>query len=239
MISKLDFDSELFELQVGKIELETGNLQLDHEDYSKYDLVYIFSPENIYGFEEALVDVKLTFKLEINKSINDYISDQSEQISEFDIEYHDFDSIEKLAFLSGTYSRFKRDENLPSNSFIDLYSLWIKKSINRECSDKVFVFAFPEAKEKVIGFVSLKIEKNIGIIGLIAVDSEHHGMGVGKSLLNELFLYLKKNNIKFLQVSTQIKNIGAINFYKKSLFEEFSRLYIYHLWPKKSHLINR
>ena len=239
MISKLHFDSHLFDLEVGKLEGVNKNFRAEHNDLIKYDLVYVFCVTKIDDLDNQLVDVKLTFQLEIDNLKKQFIADKNEQISEFNIDKHDFISLKNLAFLSGTYSRFKLDKNLPSNSFYDLYSLWIKKSINPEYSDKVFVYTLPNQKDKVIGFVSFKIENDIGTIGLIAVDDEHQGLGVGKSLLNKLFIYLRKSNVKLLKVSTQLKNTGAISFYNNYSFEESSRIYIYHLWPKKSHLINQ
>ncbi|MDC0459753.1 GNAT family N-acetyltransferase [Crocinitomicaceae bacterium] len=237
MISNLEFDSNLFELKVGKLEIRNDNFLADKKELIKYDLVYVFSDKRIDFLDNNLVDIKLTFELNLNKYKTEI--EINKQISEYNIEKHDFNSLKRLAFLSGTYSRFKLDDNLPSNSFYDLYSMWIKKSIHLEYSDKVFVYTSPIQEDKVIGFVSVKIEVDIGIIGLIAVDNDHQGLGVGKSLLNNLLIYLKKRNIQLLKVSTQVKNTDAISFYNNYCFEESSRKYIYHLWPKKSHLINQ
>ena len=62
---------------------------------------------------------------------------QNEKVSIFNIDIHDFTSLKKLAFLSGIYSRFKLDKNLPSNCFYDLYAIWIKKSINLDLNSLV------------------------------------------------------------------------------------------------------
>ena len=121
----------------------------------------------------------------------------------------------------------------------DLYTFWIKKSINPESPGKVFVYTLPGQSEKVLGFLSLKIENNVGIIDLMAIDDNHQGLGIGRSLLNYSLIYLKKSNVELLKVSTQLINTGAVSFYKKYSFDESSRVYIYHLWPKKSHLINQ
>lgn len=239
MISELDFDSQFFDLSVGKLEITNTNFQADHKDLNKYDLVYVFSNTKLNGLDNKLVDTKLTFELEVNNSISQVNTNQNGQVSEFNIDIHDFTSLKKLAFLSGIYSRFKHDKNLPSNCFYDLYTFWIKKSINLESPDKVFVYTLSGQNEKVLGFLSVKIENNVGIIDLMAVDDNHQGLGIGGSLLNYLFIYLKKSNVQLLKVSTQLINTGAVLFYNKSSFDESSRAYIYHLWPKKSHLINQ
>ena len=80
----------------------------------------------------------------------------------------------------------------------------------------------------------------LGTIGLIAVDDDNHqGLGIGRSLFKLFLIYLKKSNVELLKVSTQLINTGAVSFYKNYSFDESSRIYIYHLWPKKSHLINQ
>lgn len=239
MISELNFDSQIFDLNVGKLEITNTNLQVDHKDLNEYDLVYVFSNAKLDGLDYEWMDTKLTFDLGLNNSISQAITNQNEQVSEFNIDIHDFTSLKKLAFLSGIYSRFKQDKNLPSNCFYDLYAIWIKKSINPESPDKVFVYTLPGQNEIVLGFLSLKIENNVGIIDLMAVDENHQRLGIGRSLLNYALIYLKKSNVELLKVSTQLINTGAVSFYKKASFYESSRVYIYHLWPKKSHLINQ
>ena len=65
------------------------------------------------GLDHQWVDAKLTFDLDLDNSISQaIIADQNEQVSEFNIDIHDFTSLKKLAFLSGTYSRFKLDKKL-------------------------------------------------------------------------------------------------------------------------------
>ncbi|MDB3905283.1 GNAT family N-acetyltransferase [Crocinitomicaceae bacterium] len=239
MISELDFDSQLFDLKVGKLEITNNRIIANNKDLNNYDLVYIFSKTRLDGLDNKLVDTKLTFDLEVNHSIIQEILYQNEQVSEFNINIHDFNSLKKLALLSGIYSRFKRDKNLPSNSFYNLYTLWIKKLINLESPDKVFVYTLPGHNEQVIGFLSIKIENGIGTIGMIAVDNNHQGLGIGRSLLNKSLIYLKKSNVQLLKVSTQLINTSAVSFYNKLSFDESSRKYIYHIWPKKSPLINQ
>lgn len=239
MISQLDFDSQIFNLTVGKLEITNPNFQAELKELNTYDLVYVFSNRKLAGLDDKLVDTKLTFDLEVNNTVSQDITNKNEQITEFNKDVHDFTSLKKLAFLSGVYSRFKHDKNLSSNCFYDLYTFWIEKSTNMKSPDKVFVYTLPSQVEKVLGFLSVKIEKNIGIIGMMAVDDNHQRLGIGRSLLNYLLIYLKKNNVELLKVSTQLKNTGAVSFYNKYSFEESSCVYIYHLWPKKSHLINQ
>ena len=133
--------------------------------------------------------------------------------------------INELAYLSGTYSRFKIDENFTSKNFIDLYDEWVRKSITREIADEVFVYI---EQSKILGFVTVSVKNNIGSIGLIAVNPKHQGKKIGSHLLNQVELFLTSKNITELQVPTQKANQLACDFYIKNGFEQFSNQNIYH-----------
>ena len=125
MISELNFDSQIFDINVGKLEMLNTNFQVDHKDLNEYDLVYVFSNAKLDGLDYEWMDTKLTFDLDLNNSISKAITNQNEQVcSEFNIDIHDFASLKKLAFLSGIYSRFKQDKNLPSNLTFMIFILF-------------------------------------------------------------------------------------------------------------------
>ena len=86
-------------------------------------------------------------------------------------------------------------------------------------------------KNKVIGFLLLKIEKFFSLrIDLIAVDNKFKRLGISKKLINyAMFLYYKKFN--YLTVDFHSHNKIAEKFYSKIGFK-LKSTEIYHYYFK-------
>jgi ribosomal protein S18 acetylase RimI-like enzyme len=132
-----------------------------------------------------------------------------------------------LAFQSGEYSRFNIDPNFGVLKFKELYKTWIDKSIAGQEADYVSVI---QSKNKAIGFATVKIVNNVGVVGLIAVNDEQRGKGIGKILMKNIFTYLKSQGITTIEVATQYQNKQACTFYESFKMNVKSKTTIYHLW---------
>jgi len=66
---------------------------------------------------------------------------------------------------------------------------------------------------------SWSINTHIGHIGLLFVEKEHRGKGIGKLIVNELIKWFKKKKIKDVRLQVYAKNVNAIKAYKKLGFE--------------------
>ncbi len=132
-----------------------------------------------------------------------------------------------LAYISGEYSRFKKDKKFGEDTFQKLYREWVNNSVNQQIADYVLVY---EKDKKVLGMVTLKLSIDTSIIGLIAVDNATQGMGIGQQLMAECERLSIENNIKTVEVATQEFNQKAYQFYQKCGFSVKSRQYIYHFW---------
>ena len=138
-------------------------------------------------------------------------------------------SLFELAYESGKYSRYKQDVNILEDRFKKLYQFWIKNSFNKTFADKIFYF---KENENIVGFVTLKINNDIAKIGLIAVSPNYQGKGIGKKLIAKTENFCFENNVKTLQIPTQMENLEACNFYKKMGYEISEKINIKHFWEK-------
>jgi len=227
----LAWDSDFFMKKIGRILVENSdNLTNILEDAKKtdYKLVYFFGKNDFFvddkilkQFNGHLADIKVLFEKNIE-------NEQKESI--FISEYTSNElvpELEELAYISGEYSRFKLDKNFDKDDFYRMYKIWIENSVKRQNADNVFV-----AKENDIikGMVTLKVEKEKGQIGLIAVSPDTQGKGYGKALISACESELWNKNILKLKVPTQLDNKQACDFYEKYSFQIKEITNTYHFW---------
>lgn len=216
-LRKLLWDSEFFGYKIGLIDINNSDFDPDLHFNSQFDLIYLFSNKNQVSDQlSEHVDIKITYE-----KYSAFVEEMPNNIEEYkgkltnDLLY--------LALLSGHHSRFKKDVYL-ANHYESLYKTWIQKSIDGEIADKVLIF---KVSFKILGFITLKEINECVQIGLIAVDENHMGKGIGSSLLKAIsYIYPNKKII----VSTQEVNKEANAIYIKNGFFVNKRQYIYHLW---------
>ncbi len=230
MIEYLDWDSSFFGLKIGKFHVEALAISdlyrlLEQKQTQKFDLVYVFidkpSNESIQLLERVggtLVDEKVIYEKPVPRGVHQHL-DLIDYQGVCTAELND------LALASGHSSRFKIDKRL-NHKFEEFYSIWIQKSIDRIMADKIFVY---QPSDKIEGFVTIKIKNDIGQIGLIAVDEQQRGKGIGRALINECDALLMVNQVPVHQVVTQKQNLGACALYEKCGFKIKEIQTIFHL----------
>ena len=219
---RLNWDSDFFEHAVYRIDFkEKSNLQF------LKGLTYVFSENLLIGFSDFLQDTKITYTKEVSN--NEFVVKETLG----DIVRYDFDYIDKnlldLAIQSGAYSRFKKDANIPNSKFENLYYLWVQNSINKKIADQIFVVF---NNDIISGFITVKKKGYICKIGLIAVNQNLRGLGLGKKLMQRVEHWALENECDLIEVETQLDNDIANKFYKSLGFLENKREYIYHIWKK-------
>ncbi len=220
----LDWDSNFFGKKIFKLEADQLIDPTDLNYIMKndaIDLCYVFSKEKQTAIEKAgavLVDEKTIYAKDVNKNVSEHIKNIKSYNGSLT------DQLQKLAFLSGTYSRFRIDKIL-NLKFNDLYTIWLTRSLKREIAKEVFVFY---QEEKIVGFVTFKIDNRICIIGLIAVDENYQGLKVGTKLLQQVEYWCVQNNISSIEVATQGLNRQACVFYEKAGYTVAKVENIYH-----------
>ncbi|MDI3521384.1 MAG: dTDP-4-amino-4,6-dideoxy-D-galactose acyltransferase [Anaerophaga sp.] len=217
MIEYLKWDSQFFNLKIGRFESEKLTLQLfrkvfESKQKGSYNLIYLFTKTVEADASEELkrkhiypIDEKVVFSKKV--------SNQNFLPENIKLYFEPLDqSLLNLALLSGHKSRFKTDNRL-NHKFESLYTLWIQKSITGEMADAVFV---AKSDNRIEGFVTVQKKGEQGQIGLIAVAPEAQGKGIGSKLLHTADYWYWQNNLKNCSVVTQIDNTAACALYEKN-----------------------
>ncbi len=231
MIEKLSWDSEKFQLEIGKFqanEKEDLNRFL-LSDKSAFDLIYIFCSPALSQSESdwfsnqnlSLLDRRQNFIRQVPDDERIETDPKIRPVSSLSDELLD------LAFQSGTHSRFKTDKRLDPGIFKMLYRTWITRSVNKEIALEVFGYF---EGETLVGLITYGIKNNAGDVGLISVDSSQRGKGLGKKLINRVIAQTQKDGLNTLTVATQGLNTGAIGFYQSCGFRVAGEVDVYHFW---------
>ena len=228
-IRKLDWDSEFFGLQIGRVDLQTlddaVDLALMHYDLKyQYDLLYVFSKDGLSfdAIGAELVDEKILYSKPC---------EPKEQYSDISFYKHEVPSqdLYRLALVSGGYSRFKLDERLPKSSYERLYTRWIENACPKEGTNKQ-ILTFLDAQNVIKGMITIDYQGELGHIGLVAVDADCQHQGIGGKIMSTLDGYLYGLGVKTLEVPTQKANADACRWYEKNGFKVKSVTPIYHWW---------
>lgn len=228
-IRKLEWDSEFFGLQIGKVDLQTlddaVDLALMHYDLKyQYDLLYVFSKDGLSfdAIGAELVDEKILYSkpCEPREQYNDISFYKQEVPSE---------DLYRLALVSGGYSRFKLDDRLPKGSYERLYTRWIENACPKEGTNKQ-ILIYLDAQNIVKGMITLDYQGDLGHIGLVAVDTVCQHQGIGGKIMSTLDGYLYEKGVKTLEVPTQKANKDACRWYETNGFKVKSVTPIYHWW---------
>lgn len=226
MIESLKWDSEFFGFKVGKLNY-TDESSLGELEVSGNKLIYLFSDKIIPQLASCLVDKKATYIQEL--SSENLMNIESIQINEFDPKINSYSDLLELAFESGIYSRFYTDKNFINNEFRRLYKRWIDNSLEGLSNYKIFVAE--DDCRKLLGFITIGSKnEHLADIGLLAVSSASRGKKIGTKLIEFSKRFAFSNNLKQIQVVTQLQNIPATILYEKTGFSLNEINYIYHIW---------
>lgn len=218
----LNWESEHFGYPCAELQLKSGELPPKELDSQPYSLIVIRSNSPLEGHASLLVDEKVTYAKEIREF---QFQNDGEEITRKKAS----PSLLALTFEAGKDSRFLKDQNFSNGEFQTLYSKWLENSLNGEMANAVYVTG---TYSRPSGMITLKYSGDQGIIGLIAVDPQRQGQGLGKKLMAWCEFKCLKEGVRNLKVSTQRSNTQACNFYQKCGFQLSTNEYIYHWWNK-------
>lgn len=232
--SYLHWDSDFFGKKIYKIDSFAEILAED------WDTVIKEQPDLIY----CAIENPTLATIEFMKKQGAILYDKKVQFykSDFNVETavnNDFhcesttiltEELESMVYQSGAFSRFKLDPHL-SFKFKDLYKEWILGSLNRRLADEVLIAIDREGKNA--GFITLSVKNGKGNIGLIAVNEQTRGKGVGKFLMLQADRFFKEKQASEATVVTQLDNIPACRLYEKMGYIILKNESIYHYYAKK------
>ena len=229
-IQKLQWDTDFFGYDVGKIEFDSQLERLEavlNDSKSSFRLITVFTPENTFidaeilnKYNGLLADQKVVYTKAVKYTdrVDDVFEFEAQEVNE---------RLLALTYISGKYSRYRTDKNFMLQEFERLYKKWIESSVKKELADKVLT---TKEEDTLTGFATVKIKGLFGEIGLIAIDENMQGRGLGLKLINAAEKYLHNKKIEILNVATQKSNLQACIFYEKIGFEVKQTTKIYHFW---------
>jgi GNAT superfamily N-acetyltransferase len=146
------------------------------------------------------------------------------------------DSDELIAMASGSFrhSRFYFDRGFRRSACDAMYRKWIERSLTGEMADRVIVAR--DTAGSPSGFVTLCMDSDCGDhldsgrIGLLAVDSESRGKGLGRALAMRGIEWLAEKGCGAVRVATQARNVAAMRAYTGMGFAVDSVRVWYHKW---------
>lgn len=232
MIEYLNWDSDFLKLKTGLINTSNADIlsqSLLQAREENYQLIYVYGDQHFFPneiilqrYSGKLVDRKVIYEKFLNaNNIGNYNRTKlynSKHLNE---------SLIKLAYESGKFSRFKLDSGFPEHVFKNMYHKWILNSVNGTIANYVYVL---EENNQTLAMVTLKVENHILKIGLIATLPEYQGKGCGKQLINRAIQTAMENSLNKIEVPTQLNNKQACNFYESCGFSIKSISNIYHFW---------
>lgn len=230
----LEWDSAHFGFRIGRVnakvfsDLQARNLRIWAE-LGGVDCVYLLlsatDRQSCVAAENAgfsLTDIRLTYGRMLSEA-SDLPS--MERVRAFIP--HDAEKLRSIASKSHRASRFYFDSRFPEKRCDELYREWIDKSC-RGWAQAVYV---AERGSEVSGYVTCHYPgEKIGSIGLIAVEEESRGAGLGLQLVTAACNFLRRSGAQRVEVATQGRNLESQRLYQRSGFLTESVELWYHKW---------
>ncbi len=135
------------------------------------------------------------------------------------------DQIIKIADFQ--FSKFTEDPELAKRGGEQVYCQWLINSFGK--SDKFYALSRDKNGE-INGFLLHSYLNNICVIELIAVSKNATKCGIGADLFEAAEYSAYQRGCGEIRVGTQIRNMGAINFYHKVGCKQIGCHQVYHLW---------
>lgn len=229
----LDWDSQFFNLRVGKLKCiqPTGDIQKELKDISEknIDLLYLYTneplPRDFFSqyYDSVLVDTKIPIRRGVGfKTKNPKVSIYSENKPNKELK--------DLALVAGQYTRFKVDSRISEEKYKELFTLWIEKSVSGEMASAVLVY---KENDKIVGFGTVLLQGDTAHVPLFAVNRSYEGKGISFAIMDGLESYVYDNGCKYAISSTQEVNKKALKVYERFGFKFGKCIYVYHLWHKE------
>lgn len=141
------------------------------------------------------------------------------------MEYKIVDSIEEAQICDDLLTKLimserKYDDNVKETYKVNYY---YTELFNKDYN----VLICAKHNDNIVGFIYgfIKYEKgdlvkaNVGFIDAVYVKNEFRKQGIASQLINEFYKWCNSKDVKYVEVSSYIKNDGACNLYKKFGFE--------------------
>jgi len=229
----LEWDSQFFGYPVARVFFDPAGIDnLDkimlQIDAGKIHLTYFFVP-----LKADYLNNQISLKGGISVDQKTIFTKKSEPHSDFINSIIDYPGGEidprlvDLVLQAGSYSRFRIDSNFKNKEYEKLYITWLSNSLNKSIAFKTLV---AKRKDDILGITTIGQKGKHADIGLVAVDENFRGQGIGYDLIHSADSIAFEMGFKEIKVVTQYKNRSACRLYEKCNFSIESITNIYHYW---------
>lgn len=237
-LTQLDWDTEYFGVRSAKVLLNnivsSEEKELIKRFMHAYDFITITNIDNRSENNFWIATETSAFQTDINiqfvKQLPRMLFKETYVTEVYDT-FPRNEQIIETANKAFRYSRFFNDPWLPSKKARNLYAQWVENAFDKP--GRYFVIA--KQHDKIVGFLlfSMDLASLTARIELVAIDENHRGNSVGKSLISKMESVLNKREIVQVKVGTQLDNLSAYSFYTSCGFKLVSYSSVYHYWPFK------
>ncbi|WHY96097.1 GNAT family N-acetyltransferase [Peribacillus simplex] len=125
------------------------------------------------------------------------------------------------------FSKFTEDPELAKRGGDQVYRNWLINSFDK--SEKYYALS-KDKNGDIKGFLLHSYSDNACVIELIAVSQNVAKGGIGTSLFKAVENEAHRRGCGEIRVGTQVRNLGAINFYHKVGCKQVGCHQVHHLW---------
>ena len=126
-----------------------------------------------------------------------------------------------------TDSRFFVDAAVQRDKARELFTVWLRRSVERAIADVVFV---AEVDDRPVSYITAKLADGIGSIGLVGVGDGARGRGIGLAMVERVLEWFSSRHARQVSVVTQGRNIMAQRVYQRCGFLTASTRIWFHKW---------
>ena len=144
------------------------------------------------------------------------------------VQIADIEILQAMARQNHRDSRFYFDANFPRHLCDLLYDTWLKRS----CEGYADLVWVAESENAPVGYLSCHLHQDTqtGQIGLVGVNSQAQGQGVGRALVLRALNWFRREQMQQVTVVTQGRNIPAQRLYQRCGFLSQALQIWYHKW---------
>lgn len=228
----LDWDTAFFGHRIARLDgdtLKTADVPAilrwvsDNEVACLYFLARPDDDETVHAAELLgchLIDLRVTLDAKCGDVKEPSLSVRSGRRS-------DIAALAPIAEASYTDSRFFTDQRFPRDRCRELYRIWLERSFD-DYADEVRVAV---DGDRPVGFVTCRLATpETGEIGLVGVDPDSRGRGIGGLVTHDSVRWFAEQGVKTVSVPTQGRNIGAQRLYQACGFRTTSIELWFHRW---------
>ena len=233
----LEWDSEFFGFRIARAETDVLTAESASEivrwcrDHAVVCLYFLARPDDSVTTSVAesegfhLVDARVTLERSVGQPA---ISSRADETVLRPAYPDDRAALRAIARRSHRDSRFYADPLFPREKCDLLYETWIERS----CDGWAQAVLVAELRGAPCGYVTCHVDgpERAGRIGLVGVESEGQGQGVGTKLILGALGWFEGAGVERLSVVTQLRNVRAQRLYQRCGFITGSVALWYHKW---------